>query len=111
MTDRKFFLDDDLGGCITVSCNRETHRLDRVLDAYHEALELAHGAGDDRALRHSLLKLHDHKGELSVWWADEDSLHRLRHYVDQAWYANTEFFLLHYISGHEEPTVVTEDRT
>ena len=53
---------------VTISCYRETHRLERVLRVFQKALTLARNDGRDEQFCASIVGLHDHKGTLMATW-------------------------------------------
>lgn len=79
------YFDEPFDTSITISCHRETHRLDRMLKIFHKALEFATEDNLDIRLREGLVKLHDHKGQLTVTWRHPNFYDYLHGYVRQAW--------------------------
>lgn len=81
--------DDYVDTSITVSCYRETHRLDRMLAVFHKCLTLvADQFGDDRAtlnFRGAIRKLHDSKGRLVVTWRSPSDFYNYQNLVELAW--------------------------
>jgi hypothetical protein len=88
----------DIGGdtWVTIGCYRETDRLGRVLETYQKALTLAHSIGKSHEFRSSLVKMHDHKGWLSVAWANRETGMALHHLVDRAWNDANEPMITHF---------------
>lgn len=80
---------------IILSCDRETYRLDRMLKIYHKAMTVAAVDGVDFRLREGLLRLHDHKGQLTVVWRAQAFCSNLHAYVSKAWEDCNETEIVH----------------
>lgn len=98
--------DHHVDTAITISCYRETHRLERMLKVFQKCLTIvADEYGHDDAVlnfRGAIRKLHDSKGELLVTWrspADFANHHRV---VQKAWEDCGESTIIHMDrDGHE----------
>ena len=74
---------------ITVSCYRETGRLDRMLKVFQRCLTIINDQVETTiAFNGAIVKLHDHKGTLTVTWRSLADFSNYRAVVEQAW---TEF--------------------
>jgi hypothetical protein len=80
---------------ITISCYRETSRLDRMLTVFQRALNLADRACQAHRLREGLLELHDCKGFLTVTWLNEDFYRECKGFVEKAWEDHCEHEIAH----------------
>ena len=83
---------------IMIGCNRETDRLDRVLRAYHKALEYAHDANQSEYFRNALVSMYDHKGNLIVVWSNERAREDMAGLVNRGW-KNTGEYETHHLVG------------
>jgi hypothetical protein len=70
---------------ITLSCWRETNRLERLLIVYRKALALAVAEGQDLDFRRGIKKLFDTKGSLQVMWNGEGYYERFHDHIARAW--------------------------
>jgi len=113
--DRPKTLDPDYQSTITLSCNRETDRLDRLLVVFRRAQQFAtarerkcldgiHIARSDlgEILNRTLISLHDHKGCLTVRWTVRAArsikgsvMQTLIHCLETAWIEQNEETVCH----------------
>ncbi|MFM7066647.1 MAG: hypothetical protein ACKO0U_07460, partial [Gammaproteobacteria bacterium] len=69
---------------IKIGCHRETHRLDRALEAFQKALTLADARGLADDFANGVVSMHDNKGWLTVKWKSSADGQRLHALVDEA---------------------------
>lgn len=90
---------------ITVSCYRETHRLDRMLKLFHKCMTIIADQNGQDALvnfRGAIRKLHDSKGNLIVTWRHNADFANYRSVVEAAWQDCGEASVFHEDRyGHE----------
>ncbi len=90
--------DQHVDTSITLSCYRETSRLNRMLRLFQRILTLIAAETEEGALlnfRGGIRKLHDSKGTLFVTWRHHADFATYRHIVHKAWSDFGESTIVH----------------
>lgn len=89
-------IDDYIDTAITLSCYRETNRLDRMLMVFHKCLTIVNDmVGSVNGFRGAIRKLHDSKGTLCVTWRSHADFLNYYNVPEKAWHDCAEQTVLH----------------
>lgn len=77
----------------------EAHRIERLARVYRVALGKVRDASPDpsagQRFAGAIFKMHDHKGELVVFWRSDADVTLWADFIQQAWNAESECLIVH----------------